>query len=141
MAKINIKTCPSCKRLFESMFDRELCPECYSRMEAKFDVVRKYIRSTPKADVNAVSEHCGVPKRQILRWVREERLFFDKESNMGVPCLNCGIIIQTGKYCDSCKATIAKDLKGVYVKPTAKEDDIKVNAQGKNKMRYLNKEK
>lgn len=139
MPRIKVDVCHACKKMFENPYDRDLCPICSKAMEDKFDGVRKYIRSNKTAGVHDVSEACAIPKRQILKWIREERLYFAEGSDVGVPCLQCGLIIQTGKYCNSCKTKLSKDLRGVLVHKV--DDDIETNKSNKNKMRFLNKDR
>ncbi len=136
-----LKTCKSCRRLFESTYDRELCPVCYEQTEERFEKVRKYIKKHEQAGVEEVSEACLISKRQILQWVREERLYFTEESGVGIPCMQCGVIISTGKYCISCKAKIRKELQGVYVAPKPDDEEVLIKPTGQSKMRFMSKDK
>lgn len=116
MAKesVKVKACMKCRGLFQTTTDLEVCPRCYEALERKFKVVRRFIREHELAGVEAVAEECDVPIKQILEWVREEKLSFSKESKVGIPCLSCGVSISIGKYCPSCQAKLSKNLSSVY---------------------------
>jgi len=139
MTTVRIDTCLACKKVFQNPNKNRLCPSCMKLMEDRFDDVRRYVRDNDKVGLAEVSEACHVPKGQILKWVREERLYFKKGSDVGVPCLKCGATIQTGNYCDKCRKVMKTDLKSVYV---AKDEfSAHIKPKGKNQMHYLNKDK
>ena len=141
MAKINrvkIDTCVACKQVFQNIHHTKLCPSCLKKMEERFDSVRTYIKENEDVGVGEVSEACHVPKGQILKWVREERLYFSSNSDVGVPCLKCGKSINTGKFCDQCRTQVKSDLKGAYVETSDAFVDRQSNG---NKMHFLNKDK
>ena len=139
MAKINIDTCLACKKVFQNPNHNRLCPNCIKQLEEKFDEVKIYIKENENVGVEEVSEVFHVPKGQILKWVREERLYFSKGSDVGVPCLKCGVTIQTGKFCIKCQKEVKNELKSVYIA----HDDFSANLKhtGKNQMHFLNKDK
>jgi hypothetical protein len=119
---VQVKACVRCKGLFETTGEREVCSRCYELIEKQFKVVRRFVREHEMAGIEEVSEKCGIAIKQILEWIREEKLSFSKESKVGIPCLACGISIPIGKYCVSCQTKLSKNLHSVYVK---KEEDIK----------------
>lgn len=120
MNKIN--ACEKCHRLFESNTTENICPECKRNLETKFIVVKKYIRSNRSAGLNEVSSKCGITTNQLLKWVREERLFFDESSDVAIPCMNCGDLIKIGKYCPKCKTEMKRNLTIAY--STLKEKEV-----------------
>lgn len=140
MAK-NLGVCSVCKSMFDNPLDRDQCPECFKAMEDRFTTVRKYIRVNENAGILEVSEACHIPKRQIIRWVREERLFFGEKSGVGVPCIQCGMTIQIGKYCDNCKKKLHKDLKGIMAQVNDDQERLKVRSKGPQKMHVLNRDR
>jgi len=119
---VQVKACIKCKGLFETMSEREVCPRCLEYLEKQFKVVRRFVREHDLAGIEEVSETCGITIKQLLEWIREEKLSFSKESKVGVPCLACGISIPMGKYCVTCQTKLSKNLRSAYVK---KVEDIK----------------
>lgn len=134
----HVVACSHCKRLFETILDTALCPTCKELDEKVFKKVRDYVRLKKAAGIYEVSEACDVSTKKILYWVREERLCFHEESEVAVPCLNCGIRIQMGRYCEPCKKKMANNLKSMYVVQNDSDDD-KLQSRAVNKMHYLNK--
>lgn len=115
-----------------------MCQRCREEMEAKFQVVKEYIRSNPGVGIPEVSEACDVPVSQIQRWLREERLEVTENSPIYLTCESCGGLIRSGKYCDKCKTQMTMGFKSILdsqkpAAPEPKHQDFKDNA----KMRYL----
>lgn len=139
----NVRTCSKCGRLFQPLAENIFCPECYKAMEEKFREVKKYIRDHKDAGVYKVSMACNVPEKQVLAWIREERLLFSEESGVGIPCMSCGMPIQLGKYCDVCKKKIKKDLTGVLVKHETPDDQglEQVSVRTAQRLRFENRGK
>ena len=137
--KINV--CKRCHGLFESDNLEGYCPLCKQAINRKFSVVKTFVRRHKNADLNEVSIECAVPVSQLLKWVREERLYFDKDSKVALPCLNCGTLIQTGEYCQGCKVKMFKMLKGVAItQPKFSEEDkvvASVGFHGSKRLRNL----
>lgn len=138
---MKINTCKRCRGLFESDSLEEYCPICKQAINRKFTVVKTFVRRNKRADLNEISEECAVPVSQLLRWVREERLFFDGNSKVALPCLKCGALIQTGEYCLECKGKMLKVLKGVSITPPKSLEVDKVVASvgfhGSKRLRNL----
>ncbi len=111
---MKINACEKCHKLFESSTSERVCPNCKLQIELKFKVVRNYIRSNKGAGLDEVSSKCGVPTSQLLKWIREERLYFDEASNIAIPCMNCGDLIKIGKYCPKCKTEMKRELTVAY---------------------------
>ena len=75
---------------------------------------------------------------QIKRWIREERLTFSENSVVGIECEVCGALIKTGRFCERCKADIAKGLIDATRIPQKEEPVIKTS-RAKDRMRFLAK--
>ena len=73
---------------------------------------------------------------QIEKWIREERLAFADDSPVGIACEKCGRMIRSGRFCDSCKASMASNFSDLYEKPKKVEPPVKKEAK-ENKMRFL----
>lgn len=135
---MNVRNCKKCGKLFNYVAGMPICPACREKAEESFQTVKKFIRENPRADIKEVAQTCEVDTSQIQQWIREERLEFTEDSPIKLPCENCGAMIRAGKYCEKCKATMAKNLssaiekpKVVVQQPTRKRDS--------EKMRFLDK--
>ena len=115
-----------------------MCPACRDELEKKFQVVKEYIRENPKASIQQISDDNEVTTSQIRQWIREERLQFTEDSDIGIECENCGATIRTGRFCENCKNTMANNLSSAIEKPKASEPPKK-KPENKNKMRFLEK--
>lgn len=136
---MEVRNCRKCGKLFNYVSGMPICPACKDRMEEVFQEVKKYIRENPRADIREVSEACEVEKSQIQQWIREERLEFTADSPIMLPCENCGAMIRSGKYCEKCKSTMAKNLSDAIEKPKVVLTQPERKRDSQSRMRYLDK--
>lgn len=130
---MDVRNCKICGNLF-NYNGSSICPSCNKKMEEKFSVVKEYIRENPRVPMSQVSEETEVPMQQLKRWIREERLTFDKDSGVKLDCESCGKPILTGRYCKECKSKMANSFSGLYAEPAAERAKRK---DGSAKMRFL----
>lgn len=135
---MNVRNCKKCGKLFNYMAGLPICPACKEMAEKKFQEVKKYIRENPRADIQEVAENCEVEVSQIQQWIREERLEFTDDSPIKLPCEGCGAMINSGKYCDRCKNTMAKNLSNAIERPKTIQEPVKKQTH-ENKMRFLDR--
>ena len=122
---MEIRNCRACGRMFSYIEGGSfLCPACQAELEDKFQVAKKYIRENVGASIQEVAEAADVSVKQIEKWIREERLE------------KCGRMIRSGRFCDSCKASMASNFSDLYEKPKKVEPPVKKEAK-ENKMRFL----
>ncbi len=132
---MDVTNCRSCRRLFNYITGPRLCPECKQELEKKFSEVKEFIEEHKNATVNMVSEELDVSVNQINQWIREERLSFSEDSGVMISCEKCGANIRTGRYCDACKASLARELTTVYQRDMANMSHA--SGSKEDKMRYL----
>ncbi len=132
---MNVMVCKSCRKMYNSINGKKLCPECEELKRDEFKKVKDYIRYNKGAGVQEVSEACDVSTSQIIIWVREERLFFTDERAVRLPCMGCGKMINTGKYCSKC----AIDMKNGFAnnKETSSSDETGLNKAKSAKVNYI----
>lgn len=135
---MDVRNCKSCGRLFNFLSGPQICPECVRKLEDKFQQVREYIRDNPKVPIATIADENEVSVKQIKQWVREERLEFSEDSQMGLECENCGKTIRTGRFCEDCKGKMANEMEGAIKKKVIEAPKPKNNRDG-NKMRFLDK--
>mgnify|MGYP004448278613 FL=1 len=128
---MDVRNCRGCGRLFNYVGGQNICPACKEELEKKFSDVKEYVRENPNCTINEISEANDVTTNQIKQWIREERLQFAEDSNIGIECELCGADIRTGRYCEKCKQKIAGGFEESIMKkvdPTAtdkRRDDNK----------------
>ena len=134
---MNVTNCRNCGRLFNVMSNEKICPACRAKLEEKFQQVKEYLREHTSASIEEVSRENEVSVKQIKQWIREERLTFAEGSLEGIDCENCGRMILTGRFCDSCKAKMANNLMSAYSSPAPAADTPKRTARDSDRMRFL----
>jgi methionyl-tRNA synthetase len=103
-------------------------------MEDKFQEVKVYINENPGATIEVVAKKCNVATKQIKQWIREERLTFSPDSTQGIECEQCGTMIRSGRFCNSCKTKLQTDFKNATYKPAP---EVKKPTKDKDRMRFL----
>lgn len=132
--KMDVRNCKNCGKLFNYIGGQPVCPTCAKALDEKFAQVKEYIYTHPGAGMQEVSEENEISTAQIQKWIREERLSFAEDSMVGIECENCGTMIRTGRFCQSCKDKLANNLGNLYKEP---EPVKKKNLKDNPKMRFL----
>lgn len=106
-----IRNCPRCGKIF-TYVGRAICNRCIETEENEFKIVKEFVYDNPGATISEVSQETGVSVDKIMRFLREERLEIKSEnSNLILECERCGRAINTGRFCENCKADINKEFK------------------------------
>lgn len=126
---MEVKVCKNCRRLFHYLTGPELCEDCrrlvthkeieetddklrdrlklkplLEEEELTYSQVRDYIVLNPKASITEIAENNGILPKQLLQWIREERLEFSEDSQFAwFECEICGRKIKSGRLCSNCK--------------------------------------
>ena len=135
---MDVKNCRRCRKLFNYIGGQPICPSCREEIEKDFQKVKEYVREHKNCSVSEVAEECEVEESQIRQWVREERLMF-AEGVGGIACEVCGAPIQSGRFCEKCKASMINELSEAGRKPVAPTVQQTPRRSAENKMRFLNK--
>ena len=134
---MEVRNCKLCGRLFNYIGGVPVCAACKEELEKKYVQVKEYVRDNRSATMYEISEANDVTIQQINQWVREERLVFTDDSPIGIDCEGCGRSIKTGRFCDNCKNTMAKDMGNAFRNTPNKENDAIKAAKERARMRYL----
>lgn len=137
---MDVRNCKMCGKLFNYMGSgRAICSACASALEDKFFEVREYVRDHKDAGINEVAEENEVAVSQIKQWIREERLAFSENSQVGIECENCGAMIKTGRFCKACKGKLADRLSGAVARPKSVQPERKGETSSKGQARFMDK--
>lgn len=134
---MEVRNCKDCGKLFNYMGGVPVCPTCSKKLEEKFEQVKEYIYDNPGANINQVADENDVSVKQIKQWIREERLCFADNSELGIECENCGAMIKTGRFCQKCKKQLENSLSNVYETKKAAPVQKKKTGSADGKMRFL----
>ena len=108
------------------------------KLEEKYNEVRQYISENRGVSIMQVSREMDVSVEQIKAWIREDRLQLDEAGDPEFCCLQCGVPIRSGKYCDHCKSRVLNNLNSAYHKERVIETPQRsYNNDEKNRMRFL----
>ena len=104
---MELKNCKKCGRMFSDTGGHEFCTKCRLEVEDHFKIVREYVYDHPGTTVNEVSEETGVPKEEILKYLREKKLELASVKD-DLKCQKCGKSIKSGRYCMNCSSELKK---------------------------------
>ena len=107
---MSLSYCPRCGKLFARGI-REVCNACIENIEKEYEACVEYLRLHKGATIHEVSEETGVSVKQITKFVREGRISTNNMPNLSVPCEICGVPIQEGVMCASCRNKLQRDLR------------------------------
>lgn len=136
---MEVKACRRCRALFHHVVGPQLCQKCIRKDEEDFARVKEYLYDNPGASMTTVCEELDVTVRQVQQYLRDGRLTVSKDSPIGIECERCNTRIQTGRYCDACRASMTNQFSSV-AKGMQKKIEGKPKDDIKNKMRYLDSE-
>lgn len=102
---MDIRNCRRCKKIYK--YDGfKLCHSCRQEDEADFQTVKDFLNENPGANISAVVKGTDVETEKVIEFLREGRLEIRGGGDITLDCENCGVPINTGKYCNKC----AKEL-------------------------------
>lgn len=110
---MDVRTCKSCRRIFNYVSGPLICPACRQALEEKFQEVKKYIEDHGTATLPQISQDCDVDVQQIRQWLREERLELSEGSAPVLECESCGTSIRSGRFCDKCRVSMANNMQSL----------------------------
>lgn len=133
---MEVRNCKECGKLFNFMEGAPICPACNKKLEEKFVEVKEYVYDNPGSTINQVAEDNDVSVQQVKRWIREERLSFSDNSEIGIECEKCGAMIKTGRFCQKCKKNLENSFGSMY---QTKREPVQRKRPGsaEAKMRFL----
>lgn len=106
-----IKNCKSCGKIFNALSSNDrICPVCKQADVDNFKKVKEYLYKNRGANIPTVSEATGVAQKDIVRYLREDRLEVADLSEIGIPCERCGTNIKSGRFCPSCLSEMNRDF-------------------------------
>ncbi len=109
-SRVSLSYCPRCGKLFARGI-REVCNACTENIEKEYETCVEYLRQHKGATIHEVSEETGISVKQITKFIREGRISTQNLPNLTVPCEICGLPIQEGVMCQSCRDKLQRDLR------------------------------
>ena len=133
---MDVRNCRKCGKIFNYVAGAVICPACRECQETEFQRVKEYIRENKQVTIPMIARECEVGAHQIRQWIRQERLVFSDDSVIGINCESCGKTIKTGRFCEICKAEIARGLNANFSKEEVSEV-MKPTGSRSARMRFL----
>ena len=140
VAKLNMKNCVRCHKIFLSVIGETICPECRVMEQTMEEQVKDYVRDHPGITIRQLIDETGVPDKIIWRMVRQGE--FENASGLEVqyPCGRCGKMIKSGAYCEECAVKLKQEAKKFAdsMKMRARKNEQATTIRGGSKKTYSN---
>lgn len=88
------------------------CPRCRTIENEQLDYLKNYLMTNPYATQEELERVSGVPKAEIIEYVRQGRLIMDSPA-LKITCEQCGVEITTGRFCRACNQSLASRFASV----------------------------
>jgi predicted amidophosphoribosyltransferase len=121
-----------CKKLYTSG-TLNLCTACAKELDECVRTIGAYLDEHPRANIKTISEETEVSERDIQYLLRTERL---QLVNTGLVCDKCGTPINSGRYCNKCRADMEKEFTQV-----AKDMEQKSHSESEARNKRISEEK
>ncbi|HVZ81935.1 MAG TPA: MerR family transcriptional regulator [bacterium] len=108
---MKLANCSRCGLVFAFVpGTRDICPTCIRREDEDYLKIFHYLTERPSASAPEIADATGVDIKEILRFVRENRLRLVK-TGVDLQCESCGASVTQGKLCDSCVRKLTTEMK------------------------------
>ena len=111
MAKLNIKNCARCKKIFIPTSGEKICPECRAADLEMEEHVKAYVRDHPGITVNELIEGSGAPQKLVWRMIQQGQFENSGLRGASYPCANCGKPITRDVYCSECLGKLKQNAQ------------------------------
>lgn len=135
---MELRSCRRCKKLF-NFIGKPICPACVELGEDEFKKVKKYIDEHRGCSKTDIIRDCEVTDKQIMNWLKEERLELAQGVSTGLTCSRCGTPINIGKMCSKCIMEFQNEAQGISGAGAAKSEVKKPVASNSQGMRFIRK--
>lgn len=82
---------------------RYVCENCKKEVLSDFGKIKVYLEENGPSNAIDISEATGVPRREIMGFLREGRVEVAPGSESVLFCAGCGVAIRFGTYCAECE--------------------------------------
>jgi flagellar operon protein (TIGR03826 family) len=143
---LSLLNCPRCGKAYPVVPGaRELCNSCIQREDEDYQIVFRYLTTKPSATAQEISDATQVDIKEILRFLRENRLRIVKVDS-DLHCESCGNPIFFGKYCENCQKRLKEDIrrdldKNRILNPVRNNDKDNYSIQRDNKSGKISRRK
>lgn len=108
---MKLANCSRCGRVFSFVpGTRDICPACIQLEDDHFLKVFHFLTQQPSATAPEIAEATGIDIKEILRFVRENRLRLVR-MDPSLTCESCGNPISQGKICDNCAGKLSAEMR------------------------------
>jgi flagellar operon protein (TIGR03826 family) len=108
---VSLGNCPRCGHVYLQVPGGvSLCPACVKIEEENYKKVFQFFSEKPSATAQEIALATGVEIKEILKFVRENRLQLVK-ADPYVKCEKCGSPTRSGRICDNCKKKLTDEIK------------------------------
>ncbi|MEI7025643.1 flagellar protein [Paenibacillus sp. y28] len=113
MIELRVDHCSSCGKVYQRNV-RQLCQDCIHQADSNLDKCLSFLRRDKKASSQSLSDHTGVPIKEITRFLREGKILIVDFPNLTYACASCGGPIRQHKLCSPCSEWLSRDIRNMF---------------------------
>jgi len=121
VAKLGIRNCIRCKKIFMPVSGEKMCPDCRKEEMEMEEHVKSYVRDHPGITVDQLIEGSGAPSALVWRMIQQGLFENANLRDAKYPCGNCGKLITKGVYCYECASKLRLDAQKFAQAMTSKK--------------------
>ena len=111
MAKLNIRNCVRCSKIFVPVSNEKICPDCRAEEVEMEERVKAYVRDHRGITVNQLIEGSGAPQKLVWRMIQQGLFGNGALLDAEYPCANCGKLITKDVYCSECASKFRENAQ------------------------------
>lgn len=104
-----IANCKRCDRIFQKVV-KDICPSCVKEQQELVQLIKNYLRDHPYATIPEVARETDIAVEDLIDLIEQQILILVEFPNMTITCERCGLPTQQGRFCNSCKAELVKEM-------------------------------
>ncbi|UUZ79518.1 hypothetical protein LJK88_30860 [Paenibacillus sp. P26] len=120
MTMLKVDHCPKCGKVYQKNL-RNLCQSCIDSYEDDYNRCNAYLRDHRKSTNAELSQATGVSERQIIGFIKENKLPIGSYPHLHYPCSSCRAPIRQHHLCSSCSIRISKEIRHLQEQEAKKE--------------------
>ena len=113
-----------------------ICTECGNKVFDDFGKVKNFLEKRGPSNIMEIAYGTGLERNVIAELLMDGRIQVARTTVDGKVCMNCGIPITHGKYCDNCAPMAAERRAG-----GAKKENKEKKSNEHSGMRFPNNKK
>lgn len=118
-----------------------VCIDCGHKVFDDYGKVKDFLEKRGPSNIMEISYATGLERNVVAKLLMDGRIQVARKSIDGKVCMNCGMPINHGKYCNDCAGLVAERKRKKAVSEKNKSDKSKIHFMGGDPKKPKSKQK